>query len=204
MGKKKTAKMQAKQEKKAHREYELKEREEKKKLALINEERDAEARAKEELAEKDAEEKERIEREEKERKDYEEYLQMKEAFSIEEEGVEELDEDAARNLKQEFIEFIKEVKVINLDELGSKFNLSVSDVSSRLNTFIEDKSISGVIDDRGKFIYITEAEWTSVAQFINNRGRVSLQEIIDSSNCLISLKSNYKADEAISLIEQTI
>uniref|UniRef100_A0A0N4ZYE7 DDRGK domain-containing protein 1 n=1 Tax=Parastrongyloides trichosuri TaxID=131310 RepID=A0A0N4ZYE7_PARTI len=199
MGKKKAAKIQAKLERKAQREYEAREREERKKQQLLKELREQEIREKEELLEKEREEKEKKEKEEHEKKIYEEYLKMKEAFSIEEEGIEEVDEDALRNLKKEFLDFIKEVKVIHLDELASKFNLTVSDVRSRLTTFLEDGSISGVIDDRGKFIYITEDEWKAVAQFINNRGRVTLQEIVDSSNKLISLKSNIKMNEQVEI-----
>uniref|UniRef100_A0A0N5BFR4 DDRGK domain-containing protein 1 n=1 Tax=Strongyloides papillosus TaxID=174720 RepID=A0A0N5BFR4_STREA len=199
MGKKKAAKIQAKLERKRQREYEAREREERKRQQLLKEQKEDEIRAKEEAAEKEREEKERKEREEREKREYEEYLKMKEAFNIEEEGVNELDEDASRNLKEEFINYIKEVKVVNIDELASKFNLTVSDVSNRLSTFIEDGSISGVIDDRGKFIYITDEEWRSVAQFINSRGRVSLQEIVDSSNRLISLKPNLPSNNEISV-----
>lgn len=37
--------------------------------------------------------------------------------------------------------------------------------------------LSGVIDERGKYIYITPAEMAAVAKFIKFRGRVSIEEI---------------------------
>ena len=43
------------------------------------------------------------------------------------------------------------------------------------------------MDDRGKFIHITEDEYESVARFIKQRGRVSITELAESSNRLISL-----------------
>lgn len=46
---------------------------------------------------------------------------------------------------------------------------------------------TGVIDDRGKFISITPAELDSVAQFIRQRGRVSISELAQASNSLINL-----------------
>ena len=46
---------------------------------------------------------------------------------------------------------------------------------------------TGVIDDRGKFIYITQEELESVAKFIRQRGRVSLSDIAEASNSLINL-----------------
>ena len=45
----------------------------------------------------------------------------------------------------------------------------------------------GVIDDRGKFIYIPTSELEAVAAFIRRRGRVSLADLVENSNSLISL-----------------
>lgn len=45
----------------------------------------------------------------------------------------------------------------------------------------------GVIDDRGKFISITPVEMDAVAQFIRQRGRVSISELVQASNSLINL-----------------
>lgn len=46
----------------------------------------------------------------------------------------------------------------------------------------------GVIDDRGKFIYITPEEMAAVAQYIKQRGRVSIAELAQASNSLINLQ----------------
>lgn len=45
----------------------------------------------------------------------------------------------------------------------------------------------GVIDDRGKFIYITVEELQAVADFVKKRGRVTIQELVENSNNLITL-----------------
>lgn len=45
---------------------------------------------------------------------------------------------------------------------------------------------TGVIDDRGKFIYITPEELAAVANFIRQRGRVSIAELAQASNSLIT------------------
>lgn len=47
---------------------------------------------------------------------------------------------------------------------------------------------SGVMDDRGKFIYISEEELKNVAKFIRQRGRISITELAESSNTLIKLQ----------------
>ena len=60
-------------------------------------------------------------------------------------------------------------------------------VIDRIDTLMADGTLTGVLDDRGKFIYITMSELESVAKFIKQRGRVSIQELAESSNCLIRL-----------------
>jgi hypothetical protein len=107
MGAKKRAKLEAKAEKKAQREMELKMREEqKKKDALADEERQRQEQAErdEERKREEAEEKARLEQEQKE---YEEYLKMKEAFSVEDEGFEANEGGDKENLLQEFIDYVK-------------------------------------------------------------------------------------------------
>lgn len=64
-------------------------------------------REKEAEAEKKQEEEERKAREEQEKKEHEEYLKMKAAFSVEEEGFEEGEGDNETNLLQEFVKHIK-------------------------------------------------------------------------------------------------
>lgn len=45
-----------------------------------------------------------------------------------------------------------------MDDLAAKFNMSIEDVVSRINQFMDDKLLNGVFDDRGKFICITPDE----------------------------------------------
>ena len=47
--------------------------------------------------------------------------------------------------------------------------------------------LTGVIDDRGKFIYISQEELDAVAKFVKQRGRVSISELVENSNRLINL-----------------
>lgn len=45
-----------------------------------------------------------------------------------------------------------------MDELAAHFNLRTEDALNRLHYFLENGMLTGVTDDRGKFIYITEDE----------------------------------------------
>lgn len=186
MGAKKRAKMEQKEQKRLMREQEMKIREEKKTMdaKLDDERKKMEDREAEE--ERKQAEAERLAREEQERKDHEEYLKMKAAFSIEEEGFEE-DSDEKENLLADFIKYIQDNKVVVLEDLATEFKLKTQQAIERIQDLQSNGSITGVIDDRGKFIYISEDELQSVAKFIRQRGRVSIAELAESSNNLINL-----------------
>lgn len=105
-------------------------------------------------------------------------------------------------------------KVVLLEDLASHFGMRTQDAISRLQDLLASGSLTGqlsslllprlpipispiytpslrpttgVIDDRGKFISITPQELDSVAQFIRQRGRVSITELAQASNKLINL-----------------
>ena len=63
----------------------------------------------------------------------------------------------------------------------------LQDCIDRIQDLQKEGQLTGVIDDRGKFIYITVEELESVAKFIKQNGRVSIRELAESSNLLINL-----------------
>lgn len=48
--------------------------------------------------------------------------------------------------------------------------------------------LTGIMDDRGKYIYVSEEELKNVCTFIKQRGRVSISELAQSSSELINMK----------------
>ena len=54
-----------------------------------------------------------------------------------------------------------------------------------------------MVDDRGKFIYISEEELQAVANFIKQRGRVSIVELVSSSNRLINLQPEQAVSNSV-------
>ncbi|XP_034116096.1 DDRGK domain-containing protein 1 [Drosophila albomicans] len=187
MGAKKRAKMEAKEQKRLQREQELHDREQRKvKEAKEEAERKEQDELEAEVERKKAEA-ERLAKEERERKEHEEYLKMKAAFSVEEEGYEEGDAEEKENLLADFIQYIKDNKVVLLEDLATAFKLKTQQAIERIQELQANGTITGVIDDRGKFIYVSEAELAAVAKFIKQRGRVSIAELAESSNNLINL-----------------
>ncbi|KAH8382027.1 hypothetical protein KR009_001437 [Drosophila setifemur] len=187
MGAKKRAKMEAKEAKRLQREQELHDREQRK----VKEAKEEAERKQQDDIEAETERKrveaERLAKEERERKEHEEYLKMKAAFSVEEEGFEEGDAEEHDNLLAGFIQYIKDNKVVVLEDLAIAFKLKTQQAIDRIQELQAEGTITGVIDDRGKFIYVSEKELAAVAKFIKQRGRVSIAELAESSNNLINL-----------------
>lgn len=187
MGAKKRAKLEAKEAKKAAREFEEKRREDTKKREELLEEERKKSEDKQKLEEQKEEEERKKLQEEKEKKEHEEYLKMKQAFMVEEEGYEQ-DIDESELGLQKFIAYIKDNKVVVIEDLAVMFKLKTQAVIDRITDLQKDDILSGVMDDRGKYIYISQEELHAFAKFIKQRGRVSLAELAEGSNKLINLQ----------------
>jgi len=191
IGTKKQRKLQEKALKKEQRELQQKEREERKKQEeLKRKEKEEEEELLRLQEEKQKEEEMRL-KEEQERREHEEYLLLKEAFTVEDEGeAGVLSEQESQALLQEFIDFVKERKVVTLEELAAQFDLRVQEAIKRLEDLQEMGRLTGVMDDRGKFIYISQQELEDVARYVKQRGRIAITELAEASSTLISLKSS--------------
>lgn len=55
------------------------------------------------------------------------------------------------------------------------------------------------MDDRGKFIYISEEELGKFAKFIKQRGRVSIADLVENSSSLITLTADTLEDSSSSV-----
>lgn len=117
-------------------------------------------------------------------------MKLKANFEVEEEGFDECDEDEKENLLKTFVDYIQANKVVVLEDLATHFKLKTQAVIDRITELQADGTLTGVIDDQGKFIYISESELNEVCEFIKQRGRVSITELVESSNKLINLTPN--------------
>lgn len=185
-----------KKKKEANREARRAAREEQEAALAAKREREEKAEEERRVKREQEEEKERQEEErlkeiarEKERKEQEEYEQWKDLITVEEAGeeAEENEEDPA--MLERFITYIKDNKIVVIEELAAEFNLKTEHAIQRLKQLEEDGTITGVFDDRGKFIFVSEEEMKEVAQFITRRGRVSIAELASESTKLLHLEN---------------
>ncbi|RMX67193.1 hypothetical protein KXD40_008590 [Peronospora effusa] len=182
------------------RQFDQQQREERQRLAEEKEVAYQKKREEEAKIEQALEAQERKLKEEKERKDKEEFDQWKDMFTIEEQGM-KLPENSEESqiLLQHFVDYVKSHKVVLLEDLASEFNLTTQDAIDRVESLQMSNRLTGIVDDRGKFIYITEEEMDKVAMFIQRRGRLGFAELSKECNKLIRLNGEADKNTTISL-----
>ena len=74
-----------------------------------------------------------------------------------------------------------------IEDIAAEFS-TIKEVVERIESLERMGRVTGVVDDRGKFIYITNQEMQKVADFIQERGRVSLADLAVQSNYLVDLE----------------
>eukprot|EP00040_Diaphanoeca_grandis_P011353 m.58154 g.58154 ORF g.58154 m.58154 type:complete len:323 (+) comp22509_c1_seq1:200-1168(+) len=201
MGVKKLMKMEAKVERQQAQAAMVKEREEKKARDEELWQQELANRAAADAAEK-AEEEARMQKiQERKAKEQAEYEALKSSgiFEVEESGTMEEDAIDAEGMMEGFVDFIKKTKIVMLEELASKFRMKTKDAIERLKTLEESGRITGVMDDRGKYIYVSPEEMTAVVKFIKQRGRISISELAENSHKLISLKGQQTPQTATAI-----
>ncbi|KAI4474204.1 hypothetical protein M0802_015732 [Mischocyttarus mexicanus] len=182
-GVKKRAKIAAKAAKKEQREIIKHEQEKRKEEEEIRQKERDKQRKKEEDEEKRQEEEAKKIRELKEQRELEEYLKMKEMFSVEEEGF----QDNENVLLDDIKDYVKSKKVVYMEDVAAHFSLKTSFVVDTILEWQKSGDLTGVIDDQGKFIYITESELDAFVNFIKQRGRLSISDLSEHSNKLINI-----------------
>eukprot|EP01024_Parvocaulis_polyphysoides_P073773 TRINITY_DN9512_c0_g5_i2.p1 TRINITY_DN9512_c0_g5~~TRINITY_DN9512_c0_g5_i2.p1 ORF type:complete len:334 (+),score=121.30 TRINITY_DN9512_c0_g5_i2:34-1035(+) len=148
----------------------------------------------EEREREEEEEQQRIE-EERRKKEEEEAAKWMDLIKVEGAGeVEQQTEEETAGLLQQFVDAIIERKMVVLDDLAADFKLRTSDVISRIKGLEEMGTLTGVMDDRGKFIYVSREEMASVANYIRSKGRVKISELAQKSNELVDLEAKEAAN----------
>ncbi|XP_021742834.1 DDRGK domain-containing protein 1-like isoform X1 [Chenopodium quinoa] len=172
---------------------------------LVKQDRYAESRRRKD-EEREAEER-RMEEEAKARQAKEEaaaaleFEKWKGAFSIDAEGTTENEAQENQNLLSDFVEYIKKQKCVPLEDLAAEFRLRTQECINRITALENMGKLSGVMDDRGKYIYISLEEMKAVADYIKREGRVSISHLASKSNQFIDLEPKVQYEEITSVDE---
>ncbi|KAG9449905.1 hypothetical protein H6P81_009870 [Aristolochia fimbriata] len=128
-----------------------------------------------------------------------EFEKWKGEFSVDAEGTTESEvQDGSQGLLFDFVEYIKKHKCVPLEDLAAEFKLRTQDCINRINALEGMGRLSGVMDDRGKYIYISNDEMKAVADYIRRQGRVSIAHLASKSNQFIDLEPKSQYIEGIS------
>ncbi|KAH9651438.1 DDRGK domain-containing protein 1 [Citrus sinensis] len=146
-----------------------------------------------------------------------EFEKWKGEFSIDAEGTTENEvQDGDRDLLADFVEYIKVLvlivfipnmilqkhKCIPLEDLAAEFKLRTQECINRITSLENMGRLSGVMDDRGKYIYISQEEMKAVADYIKRQGRVSISHLASKSNQFIDLETKAQFVEDLSGVEE--
>ncbi|KAF8562574.1 hypothetical protein P879_09535 [Paragonimus westermani] len=192
VGAKKAAKIAEKERRKEEREAEERYREHQRKLEDQEIAKRKKAESEEERAAAAALAAEAKRLEEEAAREQAEYEKLKLEFSVEEEGTEIVcrDSKAEAELNARIIEAIKEAKIVPIEHLALDFGLKTEACVEKLKQLLASGQLTGLLDDRGKFVYITSDEYEAVAQFIERRGRVTLAELVENGPKLLKLSAS--------------
>ncbi|KAG6790586.1 hypothetical protein POTOM_006743 [Populus tomentosa] len=160
-----------------------------------------------------------------------EFDKWKGEFSVDAEGSTGNDlQDGNQDLLSDFVEYIKKHKCLPLEDLAAEFKLRtqflnndrselnlftilihwlfhymhlvVQECINRITSLESMGRLSGVMDDRGKYIYISQEEMRAVADYIKRQGRVSISHLASKSNQFIDLETKAQFVEEISNAEE--
>lgn len=105
--------------------------------------------------------------------------------------VDEGNEEPLHNISsvEEFIQYIFERKIVDVESLASTFRIEISQAVSRINDLISQSRLFGVFDDRGRFIRLLHSEVAAIQQHISTlNSRRTLKEICSQVGSIVAVE----------------
>ena len=118
-------------------------------------------------------------------------------MQVEEVGEAAEDDEGHEDKLTKFIDYIQKRKVVMMEDVAAEFKMMTQDVVQRIEQLEASGRLLGITDDRGKFIHVTEQEYSKVTDFIKNRGRVSRADLLKEVNKLIRMEPTESDQEMI-------
>ena len=99
-----------------------------------------------------------------------------------------------------------------LEDFAAEFKMLTKEVVAKIEQLERDGLLTGITDDRGKYIHITPAEFDQISDYISSCGRVNRQDLFKEANKLVRMipteedKMLLKNEqmEVLSKVEKTI
>merc|ERR1712146_601234 len=87
-----------------------------------------------------------------------------------------------------------------LEELAAEFSLKTKDAIERIQALEKADRLSGVFDDRGKFIYVTKDEMEKVSNWLIQKGRINRSDLVAA--CNRHVRMNPTAEDRAKIVEE--
>ena len=115
--------------------------------------------------------------EEKAKKEQEEFEKWSSLISVDETGeIGVITAEDREEKTKKFIQFVEKKKVVMLEELAAEFNMQTKDVVKKIELLESAGRLTGITDDRGKFIHITEDKFNAITEYIKTKGECILND----------------------------
>lgn len=90
-------------------------------------------------------------------------------------------------------------KVVELEDLAVNFGIPNKSVIQRIRDLEADDVLTGILDDRGKYIYIEKEEIESLLNCVEKKGKFTKSEMISEFSKLVRLEPK---EEDLKVIEE--
>lgn len=126
-------------------------------------------------------------------------------FSVEETGKHQLSEEEERRRAEAFnrqlLGVLKGAKLSLLEDLSHKFKVSTKEMVERIRQLEGEGAVSGIFDERGKYLVIEAGEWEAIKRYISARGRVKKSDIMVECAKLITIPDTLQ-EELLTLVAE--
>lgn len=91
-----------------------------------------------------------------------------------------------------------------MEDLSSRFKISNKEVLQRIRDLEAIDRITGVVDDRGKYIYLKKSELEDVKRYIQAEGKLSRVELVNQCSRIVSIEPSREDKEKIKKEEEDL
>eukprot|EP01069_Polyplicarium_translucidae_P009892 Polyplicarium_translucidae@DN3345_c5_g4_i1.p1 len=85
-----------------------------------------------------------------------------------------------------FVEMCQARRIVDPEDVADAFGVTAARVRERIAELEASGSLTGVHDDRGKFVAVRAGELHALAEFVNSTGRVSREAFVEACNRLVA------------------
>eukprot|EP01063_Lacrimia_lanifica_P005125 TRINITY_DN12947_c0_g1_i1.p2 TRINITY_DN12947_c0_g1~~TRINITY_DN12947_c0_g1_i1.p2 ORF type:complete len:261 (+),score=94.05 TRINITY_DN12947_c0_g1_i1:78-860(+) len=109
-------------------------------------------------------------------------------MSITADGEDDAPEDVEARYHEALLAAIHREKVVSMEALSAELDRPVEELAATMDSLLASGRLTGIHDDRGRFVHITPAEYTAVERYVRQRGRVAVADLAAESSRLVEMQ----------------